>query len=338
MDLTTAYLGFKLKNPLIASASPLTLDLDNIRRLEDCGAAAVVLPSIFEEQIEAEAMEIERLTSAPSESFAEALSYFPAAIGNWSEPRDYLDIIRRAREAVAIPVIASLNGISPSGWRDYARMVEQAGASAIELNAYFIASDLRLTGSQVEDAYLDTVKAVTAAISIPVAVKLSPYFSALGHLIRALDAAGADGFTLFNRFYQPDIDLVQLRLQRDISLSDPAEIRLPLLWIGVLAGNVHAALAASTGVDSVDEVIKFLLVGADAVMTTSSLLRHGIEHMTNLVAGLERWLEARNIESVDSIRGKMRRGAMPNPAGFDRANYIKILSTSDSHRSRDQDL
>ena len=338
MDLTTAYLGFKLKNPLIASASPLTLDLDNIRRLEDCGAAAVVLPSIFEEQIEAEAARIERLTTAPSESFAEALSYFPAAMCNWSEPRDYLDVIRRAREAVAIPVIASLNGISPSGWRDYARMVEQAGASAIELNAYFIASDLRLTGSQVEDAYLDTVKAVTAAISIPVAVKLSPYFSALGHLIRALDAAGADGFTLFNRFYQPDIDLVQLRLQRDISLSDPAEIRLPLLWIGVLAGNVHAALAARTGVDSVDEVVKFLLVGADAVMTTSSLLRHGIEHMTNLVAGLERWLEARNIESVDSIRGKMRRGAMPNPAGFDRANYIKILSTSDSHRSRDQDL
>ncbi len=180
MDLTTAYLGFKLKNPLIASASPLTLDLDNIRRLEDYGAAAVVLPSIFEEQIEAEAMEIERLTTAPSESFAEALSYFPAAIGNWSEPRHYLDIIRRAREAVAIPVIASLNGISPAGWRDYARMVEQAGASAIELNTYFIPSDLRLSGSQVEDAYLDTLKAVKAAISIPVALKLSPVFQRLG--------------------------------------------------------------------------------------------------------------------------------------------------------------
>ena len=316
MDLTTAYLGFKLKNPLIASSSPLTLDLDNIRRLEDCGAAAVVLPSIFEEQIEAEAMEIERLTTAPSESFAEALSYFPAAIGNWSEPRHYLDIIRRAREAVAIPVIASLNGISPAGWRDYARMVEQAGASAIELNAYFIPSDLRLSGSQVEDAYLDTLKAVKAATSIPVALKLSPYFSALGDVIRALDAAGADGFTLFNRFYQPDIDLAQLRLQPEISLSHPAQIRLPLLWIGVLAGNVHAALAASTGVDTVDEVIKFLLVGADAVMTTSSLLRHGIEHMTTLVAGLERWLEARNIKSLDRIRGKMRRGAIPESHRF----------------------
>jgi dihydroorotate dehydrogenase (fumarate) len=185
------------------SAAANRLDLDNIRRIEDCGAAAVVLPSIFEEQIEAEAMEIERLTTAPSESFAEALSYFPAAISNLGEPRQYLEIIRRAREAVAIPVIASLNGISPSGWRDYARLVEQAGASAIELNAYFIPSDLRLSGSQVEDAYLDTLTAVKAAISIPVALKLSPYFSALGHVIRALDAAGADGFTLFNRFYQP---------------------------------------------------------------------------------------------------------------------------------------
>src|SRR5271166_6936087 len=186
MDLAMTYLGFKLKNPLIASASPLTLDLDNIRRLEDYGAAAVVLPSIFEEQIEAEAAEIERLTAAPSESFAEALSYFPAGIGNWSEPRQYLDIIRRAREAVAIPVIASLNGISPAGWRDYARMVEQAGASAIELNTYFIPSDLRLSGSQVEDAYLHTLKALKAAISIPVTLKLSPYFSAFGHVIRAL--------------------------------------------------------------------------------------------------------------------------------------------------------
>ena len=325
MDLTTAYLGFRLKNPLIASASPLTLDLDNIRRLEDFGAAAVVLPSIFEEQLEAEAIEIERLTTAPSESFAEALSYFPAAIGNWSEPRRYLDIIRRAREAVAIPVIASLNGISPAGWRDYARMVEQAGASAIELNAYFIASDLRLSGSQVEDAYLETLRAVKAAVSIPVAVKLSPYFSALGHVIRALDAAGADGFTLFNRFYQPDIDLVELRLKRDLHLSHPMEIRLPMLWIGALAGKVSASLAASSGVDSAEQVVKYLLVGADAVMTTSSLLRYGVDHMAKLLAGLENWLEAREIESLDGVRGKMRRGAIADPAAFDRANYINIL-------------
>jgi dihydroorotate dehydrogenase (fumarate) len=337
MDLTTRYLGFALKNPLIASSSPLTRDLDNIRRLEDCGAAAIVLPSIFEEQIEAEAMEIERLTAVPGESFAEALSYFPAAIGERREPHRYLETIRRAREAVAIPIIASLNGISPSGWRHYVGLVEQAGASAIELNAYFIPSDLRLSGAQVEAAYLDVLKAVKAAASVPVAVKLSPYFSALGHVVRALDAAGADGFTLFNRFYQPDIDLVRLRLKPDISLSRPSEIRLPLLWIGVLAGNIRAALAASTGVDSADEVIKFLLVGADAVMTTSSLLRHGIGHMTTLIAGLERWLEARNIDSVGHIRGKMKRAAMPDPTAFDRANYIESLSILAPDHDRDFD-
>jgi dihydroorotate dehydrogenase (fumarate) len=325
MDLTTRYLGLTLKNPLVASASPLTGDLGNLRRLEDFGAAAVVLPSIFEEEIEAEEAESERLTIARGESFAEALSYFPAAIGSGVGPHAYLDLIRRAREAVAIPVIASLNGISPAGWRDYARLVEEAGASAIELNAYFIPSDLSLSGREIESRYVDMLKSVKAAVAIPVAVKLSPYFSAPGYMAIALAEAGADGLVLFNRFYQPDIDLPALRLQRDLELSRPAEIRLALLWIGVLAGNIGASLAASTGVDSADEVIKYLLLGADVVMTTSALLRHGMDYMAELAGGLRSWLAARDIDAVARIRGRMSRGAISDPTAFDRANYIQIL-------------
>ena len=327
MDLTTGYLGLKLKNPLVASTSPLTSDLGNLRRLEDCGAAAVVLPSIFEEQIEAEAAEIERLTSFRGESFPEALSYFPATIGYSTGPQCYLENLRRAREAIAIPVIASLNGISRSGWCDYARLVEKAGANAIELNAYFVPSDLSLSGAEVENLYFDVVRSVKSAVSIPIAVKLSPYFSAPGRMAISLAGAGADGLVLFNRFYQPDIDLTALRLQRDIELSSPAEIRLPLLWIGALAGNVRASLAASSGVDSVEEVVKYLLVGADVVMTTTALLRHGLKHIETLVEGLRNWLAARDIDSVAGIRGRMSRGVLNDPTAFDRANYIRILQS-----------
>ena len=327
MDLTTRYLGLRLKNPLVASASPLTFDLGNLRRLEDCGAAAVVLPSIFEEQIEAEQAETERLTTSRGESFPEALSYFPAAVHYSIGPQAYLENLKRAREAIAIPVIASLNGISRSGWRDYARLVEQAGASAIELNAYFVPSDLSLTSAEVENLYLDVVRSVKSAVSIPVAVKLGPYFSAPGRMAVALAESGADGLVLFNRFYQPDIDLTRLRLKRDIELSRPAEIRLPLLWIGVLAGNIRASLAASSGVDSVEEVIKYLLVGADVVMTATALLRHGLGHMATLVKGLGNWLAARDIGAVASIRGRMSRGALNDAMAFDRANYIQILQS-----------
>lgn len=325
MDLTTRYLGLTLKNPLIASASPLTGDLDNIRRLEDRGAAAVVLPSIFEEEIEAREAELERLTAGSAESFPEALSYFPAAVSGRTGPHAHLELLRRAREAVAIPVIASLNGISSTGWCDYARLVEEAGASAIELNAYFIPSDLSLSGREVEQRYLDVVRTVKAASGIPVAVKLSPYFSAPGNMSIALAQAGADGLVLFNRFYQPDVDLAALRLTQDVALSRPAEIRLPLLWIGVLAGNVAASLAATTGVDSADEIVKYLLVGADAVMTTTALLRHGPDYVARLLGDLEDWLAARGIDSVANLRGRMRRGAVADATAFDRANYIKIL-------------
>ena len=327
MDLATRYLGLTLKNPLVASASPLTADLGNLRQLEDCGTAAVVLPSIFEEQIEAEEAEAERLTILRSESFPEALSYFPAAVNYSIGPQAYLEHLRRAREAVAIPVIASLNGISRSGWCEYARLVGQAGANAIELNAYFVPSDLSLSGGEVENLYFDVVRSVKSAVSIPIAVKLSPYFSAPGRMAISLAGAGADGLVLFNRFYQPDIDLTALRLQRDIELSSPAEIRLPLLWIGALAGNVRASLAASSGVDSVEEVVKYLLVGADVVMTTTALLRHGLKHIETLVEGLRNWLAARDIDSVAGIRGRMSRGVLNDPTAFDRANYIRILQS-----------
>jgi dihydroorotate dehydrogenase (fumarate) len=325
MDLTTNYLGLALKNPLIASSSPLNFDIGNIRLLEDNGAAAVVLPSIFEEQIEQEAAEIERLTSAGIDSFPEALSYFPAAASYHAGPNRYLDLIRQARDAVEIPVIASLNGISGAGWTEYARLVEQAGANAIELNIFFIPADPSLSGREVEQRYIDVVQAVKQAVDIPVAMKLNPYFSAIGNFIGELERAGADGFVLFNRFYQPDIDLIALRLRRDLELSTPMEIRLPLLWIGVLAGHVRGSLAASSGVETAEQVIKYLLVGADAVMTTSALLRHGVGQIKMLVDDLTQWLDAREIASIEDIRGTMSQRRISDPTAFERANYIQIL-------------
>ena len=325
MNLATNYLGLTLKNPLIASSSPVNLDIANIRRLEDNGAAAIVLPSIFEEEIEQEMAEVERLTSAGIDSFAEALSYFPLAASQHSGANRYLETIRRARAAVDIPIIASLNGTTDQGWTDYARLMQQAGADAIELNVFFIPADLAMNGRAVEQLYLDVLHAVKRAVTIPVAMKLSPYFSAIGNFVCALDSAGADGFVLFNRFYQPDIDLVTLRLRRDLELSTPVEMRFPLLWIAALAGNVRGSLAATTGVDTSEQVIKYLLVGADAVMTTSALLRHGIDHMQTLVEGVAEWLDARDIDSVAEIRGRMSQRQMRSPSAFQRANYIQIL-------------
>jgi dihydroorotate dehydrogenase (fumarate) len=325
MDLTTRYLGLKLRNPIVAGAGPLSAELDDIRRLEDYGAAAVVLPSIFEEQIEREQQLIEDLTSLGTDSYPEALTYFPAQTAYAVDPGRYLDLVHRAAETVEIPIIASLNGITDHGWVDYARQIETAGASAVELNIYFIPSDLDLSGHAVEQRYLDILKAVKAAVRIPIAVKIGPYFSAIGNMTRRLDQAGADGIVLFNRFYQPDIDLARLTLNSDLDLSQPSEMRLPLLWLGVLAGRVKASLAASTGVNSADDVVKYLLVGADVVMTTSSLLRHGTGYIKVLREGLERWLATRGANSLASIRGCMSHRNIADPAAFERANYIKIL-------------
>lgn len=324
MDLATRYLGLDLVSPLIASASPLTRELDNIRALEDAGAGAVVLPSIFQEQIEAEAEEMERMLGVGADSFPEALSYFPAAQDYELGGHAYLELLRRARAAVGIPVIASLNGTTDAGWVDYARDLESAGASAIELNMFSVPVDPEHGAADVEYAQAAIVRAVRAAVAVPIAVKLAPYYSAPGHVVRQLRAAGADGFVLFNRFYQPDIDLGTLRLRRDVALSTPQEARLPLLWIGVLSGQVDASLAASTGVESAEQVVKYLLVGADAVMTTSALLRHGVGHMRTLRDGLRAWLAARET-TVAAIKGRMCRSRLADPSAFERANYIRIL-------------
>jgi dihydroorotate dehydrogenase (fumarate) len=327
MDLSTDYLGLQLKNPLIASASPLTGDLGNIRKIEDNGAAAVVLPSMFEEQIEREVAEIIRLTTTGAESFPEALSYFPPSAGVHADTNQYLEFIRRAREAVDIPVIASLNGVTDAGWTAYARLAQEAGANAIELNIYFIPTDLTQDGRTVEQRYVDILQTVKECVNIPVAMKLGPHFSSLGNFVCALDRAGADGFVLFNRFYQPDIDLGRLSLQRDLALSTSTEIRLPLLWIGVLAGQVRGSLAATSGVDSAEQVIKYLLAGADAVMTTSALLRHGVAHIRTMLDDLGQWLEVRETQSISNIRGRMSHSRVPDPAAFERANYMKILES-----------
>jgi dihydroorotate dehydrogenase (fumarate) len=325
MDLTTRYLGLELRNPLVAGAGPLNGELDNIRRLEDLGAAAVVLPSIFEEQLEHEQRLMDRLTTVGIDSYGEALTYFPAQGIDAVDPERYLNLVRRAVQAVDIPIVASLNGITDRGWVQYARQIEAAGASAIELNIYFIPSDLNLSGREVEQRYIDILTAVKGAVQTPVAVKIGPYFSAVGHMARQLDQAGADGLVLFNRFYQPDIDLAQLALAPNLELSRADEIRLPLLWIGVLAGRVNASLAASTGVDGVDEILKYLLAGADVVMTTAALLRHGIGHIKELLGGLETWLAVRDLESLASVRGRMSHRNIADPVAFERANYIQTL-------------
>ncbi len=321
MNLASKYLGLDLKNPLVVSASPLGLKIDNIRTLEDHGAAAVVLPSIFEEEIDFDIEEMERLLF---ETSSEAQTFLPPG-AEIQGPQKYLDLIRQAVDAVDIPIIASLNGISRTGWIQYAQEVQEAGASAIELNIYFLPTDLSITGAQVEARYLEILQAVKANVSIPVAMKLSPYFSSPGNMIRGLDQAGADGFVLFNRFYQPDIDLAEMGLTRDLRLSNKNEIRLQLLWIGAVAGRIKGSIAASSGVETADEVLKYLLVGADVVMTASALIRHGLGHMRTLLNGLQAAMAARELDSLDQLRGKLSRGSVTDPTAFDRANYIKIL-------------
>ena len=325
MELKTRYLGLDLKNPLVAGASPLTRDLDNIRRLEDLGAGAVVLPSIFEEQIEQEGQLIEHMDAVGADSYGEALTYFPAPPVLGAGPDRYLEVLREAVAAVEIPVIASLNGATDHGWVRFARQLEEAGADALELNIYWVPTNPHISGHEVENQYISILKSVKQTVKIPVAVKLNPYFSAMAHTATRLVDAGADGLILFNRFYQPDIDLGLLELQPNLQLSRAQEIRLPLLWIGVLSGQIQASLAASTGVESSNEVVKYLLAGADVVMTTSALLRHGVNYMKELVNGLETWLAARNLDTLDNVRGRLSQRNVLDPAAFARANYIRIL-------------
>jgi dihydroorotate dehydrogenase (fumarate) len=324
-DLRTRYMGLELAHPLIASASPLTKELDAFKRLEDAGAAAIVMFSLFEEQLRWEAASLVSLTELPADSFPEALSYFPPADGYRVGPDRYLDLVRRGSQAVGVPVIASLNGVTAEGWIDYARQIQQAGAAGLELNVYYLPADLDESGRDVERRYLDILKAVKAAVTIPVAMKLGPYFSAMGHMARQLDQAGADALVLFNRFYQPDFDLERREVVPDLALSTPREIRLPLLWIAVLAGKLRASLAATTGVQTAVEVVKYVMAGAHAVMTTSALLEHGVSRLRELVDGLGAWMDAHQYLSVAQMRGSMSQARVADPTAFQRANYIRIL-------------
>jgi len=327
MDLSTTYMGLKLKNPLVPSASPLTAEVDSIARLAEHGAAAVVLHSLFEEQIRHEAAELEHLTTQGTESFAESLTYFPRMEEYRHGPEEYLELIEKAKRAVDIPVIASLNGVTVGGWIEYAKKIEQAGADGIELNVYYVATDPQQTGVQVETLYVNILKAVKAAVRIPVAIKLSPYFSSMAAMARRLDEAGADALVLFNRFYQPDINLERLEVVPDLVLSTPFELRLPLRWIAILHGHVRASLAATTGVSSARDVVKLLMVGADITQMCSVLLRKGARELATIRHDLEAWLEENEYSSIEQLKGSLSQRSCPDPAAFERANYMKTLNS-----------
>jgi len=325
MDLTTTYLGMKLRTPLVPSASPLSEDIDNIKRMEDAGASAVVLSSLFEEQLLLDRYELHHHLTHGTESFAEALTYIPEPDDIRLGAEDYLERIRKAKEAVAIPVIASLNGVSIGGWTDYASLMQEAGADALELNIYCIPTDPTLTGAEVEQAYLNILAMVKSLVTIPVAIKLSPFFSNLANMARRLDEAGADGLVLFNRFYQPDIDLDSLTVRPNVILSTPQALRLPLRWIAILYGRIRADLAATSGVHTAQDVVKMLMAGADVTMLCSVLLRHGVGQIRLIEQGLRQWMEEREYESVGQMRGSMSQIHCANPGEFERAQYVRAL-------------
>ena len=326
-DLSTVYLGLELRNPVVASASPLTGDLDTLRALEAAGAGAVVLPSLFEEQIEHEELELHEALEQGAHSFGEALTYLPDLDDIATGPTTYLEHLAAAKEALRIPVIASLNGSSAGGWVRYARLAEEAGADAIELNTYAVEADPSTEGHHVEHDLLQLVGQVRAAVSIPLAVKVGPFYSAFANVARRLGEAGADGIVCFNRFLGPDIDLETLTVQAGVRLSTPDELRLPLRWIAILRGRVAVDLAGTGGVHSAEDAIKLILAGADTVMLASSLLRHGPAHLTSIVGGLAAWLAAHEYASVDQARGSLSQASCPDPAAFERAQYMRALTT-----------
>jgi dihydroorotate dehydrogenase (fumarate) len=325
MKLATTYLGLPLKNPVMPGASPLVDKLDNVRRLEDAGAAAIVLHSLFEEQITNEQIAEFAHTENPAESFSEAVSYFPKMEDYALGPDRYLDQISRIKASVEIPVIASLNGVTKGGWIDYARLIQEAGADALELNVYYIATDPDEPGTAVERRTVDILAAVRESITIPVAVKLSPFFSSPGHFAKQLDALGAAGVILFNRFYQPDIDIEQLEATHRLDLSNSTELRLRLRWAAILHGHLKADIAVSGGVHTVEDIIKAIMCGASVVQVVSCLLKYGPSHIGELITGLGRWLEEHEYKSVDEMRGSMSLRHCPDPSVFERANYLRVL-------------
>lgn len=326
-DLRSRYLGLELKNPIVAAASPLTGSLDSLKRLQDAGVAAVVLPSLFEEQIEHEEMATHNLMLAGTELSPEARGFFPEMQHYKTGPDNYLKLIGDAKKALAIPVIPSLNGYTPGGWTQMARQFEQAGADAIELNIYFLATGLDDSSADIEKRYIDLVQSVSSMVKIPVAVKVSPYFSAMANMAVRLAGAGASGLVLFNRFVQPDILLEELEVAPHLVLSSSDELRLRLRWIAILRGRVCASLAATGGAHTPEDVLKLLLAGADCVMLASSLLRKGPTHVATLVSDIEKWMTEREYVSVEQMKGSLSQQACPDPAAFERTNYMKALTS-----------
>jgi dihydroorotate dehydrogenase (fumarate) len=327
VDLSTKYLGLKLKNPLVIAACPLTQSLDHLRRLEDAGAAAVVLSSLFEEQIDREEVEFTRAQEFGTDSFAEALTYFPKQEEFRFGPENYLDMIGKAKKAVGIPIMGSLNGVSRGGWIRYAKLIQAAGADALELNVYFIAADTEMTGPEVESQYLDLVSEVKRSVSIPLAVKVGPYFSSPGSMAKRLVEAGADGLVIFNRFLQPDIDLEDLVTIPRLVLSTPYELLLPLRWVAILHGRLNASLAVTSGIHDAQGMLKALLAGADVGMIASVLYRQGIGQVGRILLAMSEWMEEKEYESVEQLKGSMSQENCPDPAAFARGNYMKTLAS-----------
>jgi dihydroorotate dehydrogenase (fumarate) len=327
VNLSTEYLGLKLKNPLVISACPLTQPLDSLRRLEDAGAAAAVFPSLFEEQIEHEKTELARVHDFGADSYAEALSYFPEPQQYRFETETYLESIAAAKKSLSIPVIGSLNGVSDGGWTSYAKLIEQAGADALELNVYFIPADADLSSEAVEARYLELVASVKKSISIPLAVKVGPYFSSPANMAKRIVEAGADGLVLFNRFLQPQIDLEELAVEPKLVLSTPDELLLPLRWVAVLYGRVQASLAVTSGIHEADGLLQALLAGADVGMIASVLYKKGFGQIGKILQGASKWMEEKDYESVSQLKGSMSLENSPDPSAFARGNYMKTLTS-----------
>lgn len=325
IDLSTHYLGMNLKNPLVPSASPLSRDLDNVKKMEDAGASAIVMYSLFEEQITHDELEMFHHTSYHEDSHPEARSYFPEQTSYDMGPEEYLEHLHNIKKSVNIPVIASLNGCTDGGWTKYAKLMEEAGADALELNVYMLATDPNTSSADIEDIYVETLRSVKANIGIPVAMKLSPYISALAHFAKRLDNEGVDGLVLFNRFYQPDIDLENLEVVPNILLSNSQSMRLPLRWIAILYGKLNASLAATSGVNTAEDVIKLIMTGASVTQMFVALHRHGIGHIKTVLADMEKWMIDHEYESVKMMKGSMSHRSVANPGAFERANYMKAL-------------
>ena len=327
MDLTTTYMGLKLKNPIVPSASPLSHSVDSVKAMEDAGASAVVVYSLFEEQINHESGELDHYLQKGTESFAEAINYFPAQNKFHSTPMQYIEHLSALKKAVNIPVIGSLNGVSNGGWVKYAGNMEDAGADALELNVYYVAANPALTSLDIENMYVDALKAVKQSVKIPVSIKLSPYFTSMSNMAKKLDDAGADALVLFNRFYQPDFDLEKLEVVPNLLLSTNWEMRLPLRWIAILYGQIKANIAATSGIHKAEDVIKVMMAGADVAMVCSELLVNGVGKITSMVKDLEKWMEANQYSSIQMMKGSMSQKSCAEPAAFERANYMKTLQS-----------